>query len=517
MSKQTKIIIGVASFGIIAIIIGVVLYIFWPAIVGTINDNAYYTAEDLQQAYDKGFDDANFEKEELLNQIDGYTAIISEYELTIKEMTESIDSLESQLNKSNNNYQTALQAIEEYKAQVSSLQANISNLEEQVEELQFLNTVYSTQVDELQQNITTLNQTIATLNDQITYYEDLIESYDFVNKSIVTFKVDNKTYDVVVVENGQPFNYEIEDPTLLGYSFNGWTIDGVTPITLQGYEFTEDTTLTPFMTEENQVYYGQFLGESLYYTTLSTSVQVQVAEKDGGYSKIDIVGNNINSIVFYDYVVSDNDVVFSSIYESYGLTNLKDYAIIEGNKLKVEIPTSVINAIYPERDFTSDTFVKYEFELINSVLTLVDFFRCCYIRDDSMTYVYSTSEVSMSSILSPDFQSNQSFELVFKERGSDDIYLKAQIDFNNGEPNLAYTYINETMAFEYTEDCPIIVKSSSLGIYYLSLSLKSKVTGEMVKIYDGEFYINSNTSKMILFLFTAYTTTDIEVSAIENS
>ena len=151
------------------------------------------------------------------------------------------------------------------------------------------------------------------------------------------------------------------------------------------------------------------------------------------------------------------------------------------------------------------------------MLTLVDFFKCCQIRDDSMTYVYNTSEVSISSILSPDFQSNQSFELVFKERGSDDIYLKAQIDFNNGEPDLAYTYINETMAFEYTEDCPIIVKSSSLGIYYLSLSLKSKVTGEMVKIYDGEFYINLNTSKMILFLFTAYTTTDIEVSAIENS
>ena len=497
----------------------VIVLLFAMSIAGIYYCVKYYTRDlsHYEQQIEQLENENKLQEQKYKQLIEGYLSDISDYQLTIKEMTESMDSLESQLNKSNNNYQTALQTIEEYKAQVSSLQANISNLEEQVEELQFLNTIYSSQFDELQQNITTLNQTIATLNDQITFYEDLIESYDFVNKSIVTFKVDNKTYDVVVVENGQPFNYEIEDPTLLGYSFNGWTIDGVTPITLQGYEFTEDTTLTPFMTEENQVYYGQFLGESLYYTTLSTSVQVQVAEKDGGYSKIDIVGNNINSIVFYDYVVSDNDVVFSSIYESYGLINLKDYAIIEGNKLKVEIPTSVINAIYPERDFTSDTFVKYEFELINGVLTLVDFFKCCQIRDDSMTYVYETSEVSMSSILSPDFQSNQSFELVFKERGSDDIYLKAQIDFNNGEPDLAYTYINETMAFEYTEDCPIIVKSSSLGIYYLSLSLKSKVTGEMVKIYDGEFYINLNTSKMILLLFDAYTILDIEVLTIENS
>lgn len=503
MSKQTKVIIGVASFGVLAIIIGVVLYIFWPAIVGTINDNAYYTAEDLQQAYDKGFDDANFEKEELLNQIDGYTVIISEYELTIKQMTESMDSLESQLQNSNNNYQTALQTIEEYKTQVTSLQSSITTLEEQLESLQTLNSNYSYKISQLESSIVTLNQTIATLNDQITYYEELIESYNFDNKSIITFKVNNKTHDVVVVENGQPFDFEVEDPALLGYSFNGWSKDGITPITLQGYEFTEDTTLTPLMTEENQVYNVRFSASSKYIVDQTRGYSVG----HGGIASINIIGANVNSIRMYGVSStvpgpSNNISGYNEIFEKYGLTELKNYASIEDSKLTIEIPTSVISAIDSDRYFTSDTYSKFQFEIINNTLTLSDFFRSYSSTQDVSKYVYDESKINYSVLFNAETNLNKQYTIEFESSASSDCgSATGKLTFINGVGSFEWTSFSDDCFYSYSDDCYILLEKMPVGVYSIYLYLKNDITNRDALVHASLFYFDSETLDYISLSF----------------
>ena len=64
MSRLAKTIISLVSAGLVAMT-GIMLYVFWPAITGTINSNKYYTAEDVQNSYDKGFNDGNKSETEL--------------------------------------------------------------------------------------------------------------------------------------------------------------------------------------------------------------------------------------------------------------------------------------------------------------------------------------------------------------------------------------------------------------------------------------------------------------------
>lgn len=503
MSKQTKVIIGVASFSVFAIIIGVVLYIFWPAIIGTINDSAYYTAEDLQQAYDKGFNDANFEKEEFLNQIDGYTVIISEYELTIKQMTESMDSLKSQLQNSNNNYQTALQTLEEYKTQVSSLQSNITTLEEQLESLQTLNSNYSYKISQLESSIATLNQTIATLNDQIKYYEELIESYNFDNKSILTFKVDGKTHDVIVIENGQPFNFEVEDPTLLGYSFDGWSIDGINPITLQGYEFTEDTILTPLLVEENQIYNIKFGARSSYLDDQSRSHAVG----HSGYALIDITGTNINSIRMYGLSATvpgpTNDISsYQELFEGFGLTELKTYSSIEESKLKIEIPTSAVKTYFPESNFTSDTYARFQFEIIDSVFTFSDYFRSYSSTGDISYFVYNGSEITTSKLFNAEMNLNNQYLIYFKSGSSSNSWTATgRISFTNGVGTFEWTEFSENCPYSYTSDCYILLEKIPVGVYSIYLYLNNDITNRDVLVHSSQFYFDSETLEYISLSF----------------
>lgn len=61
VSKVLVSIIGVLVIGFV----GILLYIYWPAITGTVNGNKYYTAEEVQEAYDKGYNDSNTSEKEL--------------------------------------------------------------------------------------------------------------------------------------------------------------------------------------------------------------------------------------------------------------------------------------------------------------------------------------------------------------------------------------------------------------------------------------------------------------------
>ena len=483
----------------------VILLLFAGTIAGIYYCVQYYT-RDLsyyEQKLEQLEEENRLQKEKYEELIEGYVLEISEYELTIKQMTESMDSLESQLQNSNNNYQTALQTIEEYKTQVSSLQSNITTLEEQLESLQTLNSNYSYKISQLESSIATLNQTIATLNDQIKYYEELIESYNFDNKSVVTFKVNGKTHDVIVVENGQPFNFEVEDPTLLGYSFNGWSKDGIIPITLQGYEFTEDTTLTSLMTEENQVYYGLFGGSSNYYID---GEDRRYGTGRNFYASIDITGTNVDSIRFYcfdDSIMPDSPGYVpngSDIFEKYGVTELKNYASIENYKLTIEIPTSVISAIDSERYFTSDIYLKCQFEIIDNTFTLTDYFQSYSSTRDVSLFVYSESEINNSSLFIAETNLNKEYTVNFVSSvPNDNASATGNLNFVDGIGSFEWGSFSDDCTLNYTDDCLILVERLPVGVYRMSLYLKNNITTRVSLVHASTFYFENDTLKYIPF------------------
>ena len=125
MSRLAKTIISLVSAGLVAVA-GILLYVFWPAITGTINDNKYYTAEDVQNSYDKGFDDGNKSETELTAEITYYKTLVDEYESEVKSLNKEIDNLVS-LRSQNENTISELTSIKnDNQETIDRLQSNVN-------------------------------------------------------------------------------------------------------------------------------------------------------------------------------------------------------------------------------------------------------------------------------------------------------------------------------------------------------------------------------------------------------
>ena len=85
MSQRAKTIIISIFVCVILAGVGVGLYCAWPAIKGTITGNSYYTYEDVQNAYDKGYTNGIKNEEELTTQIGYYKNEVDKYVINLSE------------------------------------------------------------------------------------------------------------------------------------------------------------------------------------------------------------------------------------------------------------------------------------------------------------------------------------------------------------------------------------------------------------------------------------------------
>ena len=220
MSQRTKTIIISIVVCVVLAGVGVGLYCAWPAIVGTITGNAYYTYEDVQNAYDDGYTDGIRNESELTAQIDYYKAEVDKYIESLAEAQIKIENLEKDLQDAINSGNADKETIAGLQDDLAEAQADITAKQEQIEELQ----------------------------DDIKYYQELLEAYADSDKLRVTFTmVDNgkeRNYDVQVVE---PNGYLSEVITPDRADFEGWSLT-------KGGELIDD--LTTVQVTDNMTIYG---------------------------------------------------------------------------------------------------------------------------------------------------------------------------------------------------------------------------------------------------------------------
>lgn len=179
--------------------IGIGLYCAWPAITGTITDSKYYTSEDLQDAYDKGYDDAFKNKDELTQQVDYYKELTDTYYISILDYQAQIKDFED-LNNTNeetiknlteqkNNLLNNIESLEEIKKQnensINNLNSQISDLNSDIEKLNA--EIVSLKNSGLNKDleITNLNNQISSLNTQISNLTTLKNQLQSSNNSHV--------------------------------------------------------------------------------------------------------------------------------------------------------------------------------------------------------------------------------------------------------------------------------------------------------------------------------------------
>lgn len=313
MSRLGKTLVSVGSLLIVAVV-GILIYCYWPAITGTVNNNKYYTQEDVQKAYNDGFSDGNKSETELNAKYEYYKTLVDDYYIQVTTLNEEITKLSSEnasyssqvknLTTQKNNLQSQVDNLNTIKAnnettiadlnnQISSLQSQITNLtnsgEDKSEQIANLNaqvinlqktvnqlqktnqmnleTITSlntqiaslnSQISELTENsqnytgkINALNNKIAELQKSITYYETYISQLESSEQVVATFEFDGSVYNIQIVNKGSKL--AVATPTSTTYKiFNGWTVNGQT-IDLNTYTISANTKIIADITYKYDV------------------------------------------------------------------------------------------------------------------------------------------------------------------------------------------------------------------------------------------------------------------------
>lgn len=317
MSKLWKTIVSILSVVVVGVA-GILLYIYWPAIKGTINSNKYYTAEDLQDSYDKGFDDGNKSETELSAEITYYKNLVDEYEVEVASLNKELNDLttkklqneeniasltaiknenEKTINTLQNTVNKNNEDIENYKNQIAKLQSTNTTNQMEIDNLNNQVSSYQTMIKQLQDTndinaatIASLNNQILHLNNQISelslssgtytsqinalnnkinelqtsvnYYESYIANLETSEQVVATFEFNGSVYNIQIVNKGSKLS--ISNPESTDYLiFNGWKVDEEF-IDLSSYTIQTNTKIIADITYKYDV---KFIVDSEIYNS----------------------------------------------------------------------------------------------------------------------------------------------------------------------------------------------------------------------------------------------------------
>lgn len=308
MGRLGKTLVSVGSILIVAVV-GILIYCYWPAITGTVNNNKYYTQEDVQKAYDDGYADGNKSESELTTKYEYYKSLVDDYYVQVTTLNEEINKLSNDnasystqvknLTTQKTNLQTQVDNLTSIKEanestiadlnnQITNLQSQVKNLtnsgEDKSEQIANLNTQITnlqSTVNQLQttnkmnlDTITSLNSQISSLNDQISemtensqnytgkinalnskiselqksiaYYEAYIAQLENAEQVVATFEFDGSVYNIQIVNKGSKLS--VVTPASTEYKiFNGWTVNGQA-IDLNTFTITTNTKIVADIT-----------------------------------------------------------------------------------------------------------------------------------------------------------------------------------------------------------------------------------------------------------------------------
>ncbi|MBQ8468626.1 MAG: hypothetical protein IJ542_02600 [Clostridia bacterium] len=311
MSKTARIVISIIVLGVVAAAIA----IFFPTLKNLASGAQLYTASEVQQAHDDGYEEAKTNE-------NAYKQLINELNTTINTLQSTVERLTVE--------KDALAASDSSKSQT------ISEKEQTIETLQA--------------QITQLQSQIAQLQAQITSYEEIIESLRKSEQIKITFvDSDDSLIDIKYVDSDETVS--IEDPASNEHKqFYRWLNNGVA-VDLTNATFNTDTTLKAQY--KYLVYLDLSISNNNEYSYGSTYHQTMMVVEGTDLDLTEFVPA-IGSIGYYDNgtrAVKVREYSFYEDFTSQNVTNIDDISHVT-----VDEPKYIKQQIYSLRGVQ---FVKY--------------------------------------------------------------------------------------------------------------------------------------------------------------
>ena len=387
---------------VVVAVAAVLLTMFWPAITGTIKGESYYTGQDVQDSYDKGYKDGNKNETELNAKISYFEGIIDDYTKSITQLNAEI----ANLNKSNANYQTQIKNLEQTKN---------TNLET-IQNLQTINSQNEETIKNLNTQINSLNSQIESLESSLKNEQN--QNQDKANQ-IVTLK--NQVNSLQTLVNQLQNTNELNLNTIT--QLNNQVKDLNSQITELKYQSQNNNEVVNNLNakianlQETIAYYEQ------YIAGLESETQVVATfEYDGSVINIQIV--NKGSKVSINNPTSTNTVIFNGWKVNDTIVDLSTYVLNQNTKfvaditykynVKFIVDSTTHNTQFVTKDGyatipTNPTKVGYEFDgwtidgtnIVNVAeqqITADTTFTAVFTKLYTVTFVYEDETKSIISV-----------------------------------------------------------------------------------------------------------------------
>lgn len=516
MSVGKKISIVISCLAIV--LAGVLLYMYYPAILGTINGSKYYSAIDVQNSYNKGYDDGNIAGNEISEKLTYYSTLIGEYEEDIRFLNTEITNL-NEMNKTNEVKVAELTAlknanletisnlhttIDENEATINDLNSEISGLNTEIDNLNTTITNHQLTIERKNSEIDSLNAEIDDLNNQIAELtasgEDkddeianLQSQIEVLEGTIVTKNAEIESLNTEILElesTNEGLNAEIDELNNTISNLTGENNEHLTTIgSLKeqiGALNSRINTLTSELTSaqnEIQELNNRIVGLQQtiedyeeYIATLEASANLVVAifEFDNKVYSIESVGDN--HLVHVDNPVSTDNVIFNYWMVNGERVDLAVYEVMTTTKF-------IANVTYKHN-------VTFEVDGEVYATQLVEKNTCVPIIQEPIKEKYTFNGWSIDGYNVVD---------VYNQPITTDITFKAIFTstyglFNTDTGENIYTW-DELIDYEYLA---LEGTTLSAGENYLRLSGDLYVDNDVIDIADNTFNSCSGLVSVIL-------------------
>lgn len=327
MNKFWKIVIPLICLLVVIATAVVIVYLYWPAIKGTLDGSKYYTEEDIKASYNKGYDEASKLLNELQEQVNYYKKQIDDYNKQLYSLIPEVDRLREDKKINLEKISFLEKQVKKFEEQIISFNETIEDLNKQ---LKFFQNNSESSIIELQnlrfekQNLQ--NQCdnyiirINELNDTLNYYKELINSNVNDNECTISFCVDDFIYDTIIVNKNSTFNIP-NIPTKNNYkfgydneeifTFKGWSIDGQNVIDLSEYVVNENTTFYA-------LFDTTFKYDLICVNNTISDYTIEIENTKSTINEFEITLNSFKTLFVYDnidYLKVRN--IVTSLYNSF--------------------------------------------------------------------------------------------------------------------------------------------------------------------------------------------------------
>ena len=314
MRNLSLIIVSIVSAVIIAVL-GIALYVNWNAIKGTIDDSKYYTAQEVQNSYDKGYKDGNKSETELVAEVSYYRTLVDEYEVVVAILNDEISVLNNSILKNNETINSLNAIITDKESQLDKNESYITNLKSQIYTLQRTNTTALNEINYLQSRV-------QNIQSSIEYYESYIKMLETDSEVVATFEFDGKVFNIQIVEKGSIVSVPTPESNEF-MTFNGWTVNGEL-VDLTTYQVNTNTKFIADVIYNCKV---DFIIDGVVVSSISAEKNTCIENlpetpvKDG----FDFLGWSIDGVSTIDvstYEITQDEVFVAMFVQTYKLTVL---------------------------------------------------------------------------------------------------------------------------------------------------------------------------------------------------